>query len=124
MRDVKIDRANEPIEWKSNDEIGELIEQYNQLVAELEKSASSIARSERETAGREMARQGAHEIKNPLTPMRLSVRYLQKAWDEGAPDVDERLRHTTQTLIEQIDTLSDIASAFSNYAKLQEGKPE
>ncbi len=124
MRDVKIDRANEPIEWKSNDEIGELIEQYNQLVAELEKSASSIARSERETAWREMARQVAHEIKNPLTPMRLSVQYLQKAWDEGAPDVDERLRHTTQTLIEQIDTLSDIASAFSNYAKLPEGKPE
>lgn len=124
MRNVKIDRANEPIEWRGNDEIGQLIEQYNQLVVELEKSANTIARSEREMAWREMARQVAHEIKNPLTPMRLSVQYLQKAWQEGAPDIDERMKRTTDTLIEQIDTLSDIASAYSNFAKLPENVPE
>lgn len=124
MRNVKIDRANEPIEWHSNDEIGQLIEQYNQLVVELEKSANTIARSERELAWREMARQVAHEIKNPLTPMRLSVQYLQKAWQQGAPDIDERMKRTTNTLIEQIDTLSDIASAYSNFAKLPENTPE
>ena len=124
MRNVKIDRANEPIEWRGNDEIGQLIEQYNQLVVELEKSANTIARFEREMAWREMARQVAHEIKNPLTPMRLSVQYLQKAWQEGAPDIDERMKRTTDTLIEQIDTLSDIASAYSNFAKLPENVPE
>lgn len=75
-------------------------------------------------AWREMARQVAHEIKNPLTPMRLSVQYLQKAWQEGAPDIDERMKRTTDTLIEQIDTLSDIASAYSNFAKLPENVPE
>jgi Signal transduction histidine kinase involved in nitrogen fixation and metabolism regulation len=124
MRDVRIDQTNEPIDWKSKDEIGELITQYNQLIKELEKSASLIARSERETAWRSMARQVAHEIKNPLTPMRLSIQYLQKAWDEKAPDIAEKLRKTTNTLIEQIDTLSEIASAFSNYAKLPENKLE
>jgi len=124
MGEVKIGSDNKPIEWESNDEIGELVEQYNVLVSELEKSANYLIRSERETAWREMARQVAHEIKNPLTPMRLSIQFLQRAWDEQAPDMEQRLKRTTTTLIEQIDTLSDIASAFSNYAKLPEGNPE
>lgn len=124
MGEVKIDRVNEPIELKSNDEIGELVEQYNKLVGELEESANIIARSERQTAWREMARQVAHEIKNPLTPMRLSIQFLQRAWDEQSPDIEQKFKRTTSTLIEQIDALSEIASAFSNYAKLPEGNPE
>lgn len=124
MSEVRLGSDNKPIEWESHDEIGELVEQYNVLVAELEKSANYLVRSERETAWREMARQVAHEIKNPLTPMRLSIQFLQRAWDEQSPDMEQRLKRTTTTLIEQIDTLSDIASAFSNYAKLPEGNPE
>ena len=124
MSEVRLGSDNKPIEWESHDEIGELVEQYNVLVAELEKSANYLVRSERETAWREMARQVAHEIKNPLTPMRLSIQFLQRAWDEQSPDMEQRLKRTTSTLIEQIDTLSDIASAFSNYAKLPEGNPE
>lgn len=124
MGEVKIGSDNKPIEWESNDEIGELVEKYNSLVSELEKSANNLMRAERETAWREMARQVAHEIKNPLTPMRLSIQFLQRAWDDKAPDMEQRLKRTTTTLIEQIDTLSDIASAFSNYAKLPEGNPE
>jgi len=118
MKEVRIDKANQPIEWKSRDEIGQLVQQYNKLVAELEKSAGALARSERETAWRDMARQVAHEIKNPLTPMRLSIQFLQRAWQENNPDIEQQFNKTSTLLIEQIDSLSAIASAFSDYAKL------
>lgn len=124
MQNVQLDKNNEPIEWKSNDEIGALIEQYNQLIAELEKSANLIARNEREVTWREMARQVAHEIKNPLTPMQLSVQYLVKAYNDGAADIGDRLKRTASTLLEQINDLSEIATAFSSFAKLPENHPE
>ncbi|NTV84771.1 MAG: GHKL domain-containing protein, partial [Bacteroidales bacterium] len=76
------------------------------------------ARSERESAWREMAKQVAHEIKNPLTPMKLSVQYLQKSWDEKAPDFENQLGRFTRTIVEQIDSLSEIASEFSDFAKM------
>ncbi|MFZ4462886.1 MAG: ATP-binding protein [Bacteroidales bacterium] len=124
MKSVRIDKVNEKILWKGNDELGQLVTQYNQLIDDLERSAGLLARSERESAWREMARQVAHEIKNPLTPMRLSVQYLQRAWDEGDPNIDDKLHRTTKTLVEQIDTLSEIASAFSDFAKMPDNQPE
>jgi signal transduction histidine kinase len=124
MKSVRIDKVNEKILWKGNDELGQLVTQYNQLIDDLATSAGLLARSERESAWREMARQVAHEIKNPLTPMRLSVQYLQRAWDEGDPNIDDKLHRTTKTLVEQIDTLSEIASAFSDFAKMPDNQPE
>lgn len=124
MKTVRIDKVNEKIQWDSKDELGQLVSQYNQLIDELALSAGLLARSERETAWREMAQQVAHEIKNPLTPMRLSVQYLKRAWDENDPHVADKLHRTTRTLIEQIDTLSEIASAFSDFAKMPVNKPE
>ena len=118
MQKISLTGKNEKIEWNSKDEIGELITIYNNLIKELEISANKLMRSERETAWREMARQVAHEIKNPLTPMKLNIQFLQMAWDEKNPDIDRKLRETTNTLLEQIDILSNIATAFSNYAKL------
>lgn len=118
MQKISLGGKNETIEWKSKDEIGELIEIYNKLIKELEISANNLMRSERETAWREMARQVAHEIKNPLTPMKLNIQFLQMAWDENNPDIDKKLRDTTKSILEQIDILSNIATAFSNYAKL------
>lgn len=115
---LKLGTANEKIEWEKKDEIGSLVNEYNRMVDELSQSAELLAKSERETAWREMAKQVAHEIKNPLTPMKLSVQYLQKAWDDKAPDWDERLSKFTDTLTEQIDTLSAIATAFSDFAKM------
>ena len=79
MQEVNLSKTNEVIVWKKNDEIGGLIREYNKMVAKLVESASALAKSEREGAWREMARQVAHEIKNPLTPMKLSIQYLQKA---------------------------------------------
>jgi nitrogen fixation/metabolism regulation signal transduction histidine kinase len=124
MKAIRIDQKNELIEWKSRDEIGQLVEQYNQLILELEKSAELLARSERETAWREMARQVAHEIKNPLTPMRLSVQHLKRSWDDSDPEIEQKIERTTKTLIEQIDTLSAIASAFSDFASMPVNNPE
>ena len=118
MQKINLGGKNEAIEWKSKDEIGDLIEIYNKLIKELEISANKLMRSERETAWREMARQVAHEIKNPLTPMKLNIQFLQMAWDEKNPDIDRKLRETTKSILEQIDILSNIATAFSDYAKL------
>lgn len=121
---LKIDQKNEPIEWKSNDEIGALINQYNQLVVELEKSAAELRRTAAESAWRGVARQVAHEIHNSLTPMRLSVQMLQRAAAEHGGEVNDRIQRTSATLLEQIDALSDIASSFSQYAKLPVNNPQ
>ena len=118
MARLRIGRINEKISWKQTDEIGQLVNEYNRMVDALSQSAELLARSERENAWREMARQVAHEIKNPLTPMKLSVQYLQKAWNENAPDWDQRLERFAKTLTEQIDTLSAIASGFSDFAQM------
>ncbi|MCX6234743.1 MAG: ATP-binding protein [Bacteroidetes bacterium] len=121
---LRLGKGNEKIEWSRKDEIGNLVEEYNRMIDELVKSAELLAKSERESAWREMAKQVAHEIKNPLTPMKLSVQYLQKAWEEGVPDWDERLKRFSQTVIQQIDNLSDIASEFSDFAKMPQTKLE
>ena len=123
LGDIKIDQPNEPIEWNRDDEIGALVKQYNQLIKELEKSAAELKRTTTETAWRGVARQVAHEIKNSLTPMRLSVQLLQRNIDNGKA-TPEQIQRTTNTLIEQIDALSDIASSFSRYAKLPENNPQ
>jgi two-component system, NtrC family, nitrogen regulation sensor histidine kinase NtrY len=121
---LKLGKYNEKIEWVQNDEIGSLVVEYNRMVDELAQSADRLAKSERESAWREMAKQIAHEIKNPLTPMKLSVQYLQKAWDEKAPEWDQRLSRFTKTLVEQIESLSNIASEFSDFAKMPKSKFE
>jgi signal transduction histidine kinase len=116
---VRYGGKNEKIVWKrQDDEIGSLVTEYNRMIDELALSADLLSKSERESAWREMAKQVAHEIKNPLTPMKLSVQYLEKAWKDGAPDWDARLNRFSKTLIEQIDSLSAIASAFSDFAKM------
>ncbi len=118
LASLSIDKSNEKIEWKGRDEIGKLVAEYNRMVEELGRSAELLAQSERESAWREMAKQVAHEIKNPLTPMKLSVQYLEKAWNDRSPDWDQRLSRFTKTIIEQIDSLSMIASEFSDFAKM------
>lgn len=118
LGNIALGKPNAPIEWNSKDEIGLLINEYNGMIHQLEESAEKLARSERESAWREMARQVAHEIKNPLTPMKLSVQHLQKTWKENPEEFEQRLKKVTQNLIEQIDTLSNIANEFSDFAKM------
>lgn len=119
---IRLGKTNEKISWNRDDEIGSLVGEYNRMVDELSVSARLLAKSERETAWREMARQVAHEIKNPLTPMKLSVQYLEKAWKEKVPDWDERLRRFSKTMIEQIDNMATIAREFSDFAQMPAGK--
>jgi signal transduction histidine kinase len=119
---VKVGMPNEPIEWKSRDEIGNLVDEYNRMLKDLEKSAILLAKSERESAWREMAKQVAHEIKNPLTPMKLSVQHLQRARRDPDIDWEKKLNQFTQTLIQQIDALTNIADEFSNFAKMPKTK--
>jgi nitrogen fixation/metabolism regulation signal transduction histidine kinase len=124
MKAITLGRTNEEIEWNKNDEIGELVNQYNKMVHQLEESASALAKSEREGAWREMARQVAHEIKNPLTPMKLSIQYLQKAIQNNQPNVKDLTTSVASTLIEQIDHLSKIAADFSQFANIGNKRPE
>ena len=124
MGQVDITKTNEKLEWKSHDEIGKLINQYNLLVVELEKSAAELRRTSAESAWRGVARQVAHEIKNSLTPMRLSVQLLQHTAEQQGGEMEERIQRTSRTLLEQIDALSDIASSFSQYAKLPVNNPQ
>ncbi len=118
IQQVKLGKENKPIEWKSDDEIGRLVNEYNNMIQKLGESAETLAKSERESAWREMAKQVAHEIKNPLTPMKLSVQHLQNSYKEQRPGWDKNIERMTQTMIEQIDTLAHIASEFSNFAKM------
>ena len=99
-------------------EIKLLVESYNNMIDALEESAQKLASSEREQAWREMAKQVAHEVKNPLTPMRLSVQSFQRMFDPKDPEIHKKVDEYSKTLIQQIDTMSKIAEAFSNFAKM------
>lgn len=117
LKQIKLGKKNETLEWTKSDEIGTLIKEYNNMINKLEESANLLAKSEREGAWREMARQVAHEIKNPLTPMKLSAQYLiRRVEGKTDPEVEESIRNTSNTLIEQIDNLAAIATEFSNFA--------
>lgn len=118
MKEVSLSKVNEPIIWQRDDEIGELVKEYNKMVIKLQESANSIVKSERDVAWREMARQVAHEIKNPLTPMKLSLQYLQKAINEGNPNIQELTSRVSKTIVEQIDHLAKIAADFSQFANI------
>ena len=118
FKNVELGKQNQPIAYKGNDEIGALVKDYNDKLAELELKAMQLARSERETAWREMAKQVAHEIKNPLTPMRLSLQHFQRSFDPSSEKAQEKINKIADSLVEQIDTLTKIANEFSNFAKM------
>lgn len=119
MNETRLEKRNSKIEIESSSaEIETLVNSYNSMIDELEESAVRLATSEREQAWREMAKQVAHEIKNPLTPMRLSVQSFQRKFDPADENIHQKVNEYSNTLIQQIDTMSSIASAFSNFAKM------
>tara|TARA_B100001175_G_C19510258_1_gene643337 strand:- start:988 stop:2442 length:1455 start_codon:yes stop_codon:yes gene_type:complete len=116
-------KDNEKIQLKNAPrDIASLINSYNKMIDELEKSATLLARTQREQAWQEMAKQVAHEIKNPLTPMRLSVQSFQRRFSDNDLDNDKKIDEFSQMLLEQIDTMSDVANAFSDFATLPKPK--
>ncbi|MDG1374184.1 MAG: ATP-binding protein [Flavobacteriaceae bacterium] len=125
MKETRLEKRNQKIELKGASlEVSALVESYNNMIDELEESVKKLATSQREQAWREMAKQVAHEIKNPLTPMRLTVQSFQHKFDPSDPDVLKKVNEYTKTLIQQIDTMSSIASAFSDFAKMPAQKLE
>jgi len=132
IRKTNLDRPNEPLPWRSDDEIGLLIREYNRMLVKLEESKLELAQNEKQSAWREMAKQVAHEIKNPLTPMKLTLQHLQRTFPGpnssdgvGGDAATRRVIHRTfDSLLDQIDNLSDIATSFSDFAKMPMPKSE
>lgn len=119
MKETSLDIQNEKLVIKGGtDELHDLIKAYNRMLDQLEESAVKLATTERESAWREMAKQVAHEIKNPLTPMRLTIQNFERKFNPNDPDSKEKLREYSESLIQQIDTMTLIASAFSDFAKM------
>jgi signal transduction histidine kinase len=125
MQQTRLNERNEKIILNAaSSEIEVLVEAYNNMIDQLEESAARLARSEREQAWREMAKQVAHEIKNPLTPMRLTVQSFERKFNPEDENIKEKLGEYSKTLIQQIDVMSSIASAFSDFAKMPTQKRE
>ncbi|MFY0625159.1 MAG: HAMP domain-containing histidine kinase [Reichenbachiella sp.] len=105
--------TNQPLEWNADDEIGKLVKEYNNMLSKLEATKMELARNEKEAAWREMAKQVAHEIKNPLTPMKLTIQHLSRVLNDTKVD-----KKSVDVLLNQIDTLDDIVTSFSHFAKM------
>lgn len=117
LKKVDIDAGNERIEWKQEDEIGELIKSYNLMIDKIEESSYLLKQQERNSSWRELAKQVAHDINNPLTPMKLSLQYLQKLYEEKPELFESKFKELAPSLISQIDSISTIASELNNYSK-------
>ena len=119
MGKMGLEKKNEKIHLKNaTREIDSLVNSYNKMVDDLAESAEKLARSERESAWQEMARQVAHEIKNPLTPMRLTIQSFEHTFNPDDPENNQKLKEFSKLLIQQIDTMSEVAEAFSDFAAL------
>jgi len=124
MKKIHLGTRNEPIEWIGKDEIKDLVNEYNKMVEKLDASAAELAKTEREGAWKEMARQVAHEIKNPLTPMKLSLQFLQRSIENKSSNINELAGNMAKTLVEQINHLTTIANEFSEFANLENTRKE
>ncbi|MES2731503.1 MAG: ATP-binding protein [Bacteroidota bacterium] len=124
IQKTSLNDYNEPLEWNSDDEIGLMVSEYNRMLVKLEASKSALSQSEKESAWREMAKQVAHEIKNPLTPMKLTLQHLQRTLQVDDLHIQNKTERAFGTLLEQIDNLSDIATSFSAFAKMPMPKNE
>lgn len=116
------DKPNESLYWEKDDEIGLLVKEYNYMLVKLEQHAKQLRHAERESVWREMAQQVAHEIKNPLTPMKLGIQQLNRSFKDNDSRFPERFEKISNSFIEQIEALANIASEFSAFAKLPESK--
>lgn len=118
LRKTSLEGKNLPLQWPVQDEIGKLVQEYNRMIGNLEESKQLLAKTEKESAWREMAQQVAHEIKNPLTPMKLKLQMLERSLQYNSGDAAERSKETIRVLLEQVDTLDTIATSFFQFAKM------
>ena len=113
----------EYIEYDRDDEVSAIVQAYNRMVTELSESSRKLAQAERDKAWSGMARQVAHEIKNPLTPMKLQLQRVIRLKQKGDPDWQERFEEASQVILDHIDILTDTADEFSTFAKLYTQEP-
>lgn len=111
-------REMRPIKYFQNDELSGLVKSYNKMIYQIEDQKLLLANKEREEAWREMAKQVAHEVKNPLTPMKLLIQNFERKFDKNDPEIDAKIRNLSKSLVDQIDLVATVASAFSEFAKL------
>ncbi len=109
--------TNEPLNWKANDEIGLMVQSYNEMLSKLTDSKKALERMQREQAWREIAQQVAHEIKNPLTPMKLAMQRLRRSFQEDSVE-PEQAKKSIESMLDQVDVLNAIATSFNSFAKL------
>ena len=121
---TNLNQLNDPLPWHSNDEIGSLIKKYNQMLVNLDENKQALSSNEKQSAWREMARQVAHEIKNPLTPMKLTLQQLQRTIRRDDPEALEKVNRAMESIIKQIDTIGYIAQSFSDIARMPPPKNE
>jgi two-component system, NtrC family, nitrogen regulation sensor histidine kinase NtrY len=119
LRKTSLTKTNQPLVWKADDEIGMMVKEYNQMLFSLSESKAELEQTQRERAWREIAQQVAHEIKNPLTPMKLTLQQLERAIENGGPS-PEKIQKAVPSLLTQVNTLNDIATSFSAFAKMPE----
>ena len=125
MKQTRLDKRNSKIKIKARSkEVNSLVDSYNNMVEMLDKNVKELSQSNKEQAWRQMAKQVAHEIKNPLTPMKLSVQSFERNFKENDKANEDKVQEFTQTIIQQIDTMSSIASAFSNFSEMPIQKGE
>jgi two-component system nitrogen regulation sensor histidine kinase NtrY len=123
IKKTDLNQSFTELQWEGNDEIGQLVFEYNKMLSALKTSADQLAEREREGAWREMAQQIAHDIKNPLTPMRLRVQHLSRQYDQNNPEEFKvHLQAFIQTMTEQVDSLANIANAFAQFAKTEKSQ--
>jgi two-component system, NtrC family, nitrogen regulation sensor histidine kinase NtrY len=118
IRRTTLSEYNEPLTWHSNDEIGLMVGEYNRMLENLEESKKALSKTEKESAWREMAKQVAHEIKNPLTPMKLTLQHLRRMLEKEMPENGDFVEKPINSLLHHVDTLSDIAESFSTFAQM------
>ena len=125
MRQMRLDKSNKKIRTNvSSKEMFTLVSSYNNMVDQIDDNVKQISKSQRELAWREMAKQVAHEIKNPLTPMKLSVQSFKQRFNSKDPKIEDKIQDFSDTLVQQIDVLSSISTAFSHFAELPAQKNE
>lgn len=118
------DKEMQPISYYQNDELGALVKAYNKMILQIQDHKDRLAFSEKEKAWREMAKQVAHEVKNPLTPMKLTIQNFERKFNPADPDIKEKLKKMSSSVIDQIDMVATVATAFSQFAQLPEKNNE
>ncbi len=119
LKRTSLIKTNQPLSWRADDEIGLMVKEYNQMLYKLGESKAELEQTQRERAWREIAQQVAHEIKNPLTPMKLTLQQMERSIHNGTTS-PEKTEKALASLLTQVDTLNDIASSFSSFAKMPE----